>query len=249
MIYVCIPTHNEASTVGVLLWKTRNVLGEFDRDYRLVVHDDASTDETPDVLQRYRRSVPLTILRSEERIGYGASVERLLRHVKDDAPYPKRDCAVVLQADFTESPEDIVSLVKVLEGGADIVAGVAEEVDEEQKPTRMVRWAARKFLRGVMGGAPISDPLPGLRAYRIIVLKKAFRELEDGGPLIRSDGWAANVELLGKLAPHARRIAEVPTRVRYDLKARPSRFRPWRTFLGLAKLRGSIWSNVDVEAA
>ncbi len=249
MIYVCIPTHNEASTVGVLLWKTRNVLGEFDRDYRLVVYDDASTDETPEVLQRYRRSLPLTVLRSEERIGYGASVERLLRHVKDEAPYPKRDCAVVLQADFTESPDDIVSLVKVLEGGADIVAGVTEELDEERKPTRMVRWAARKFLRSLMGGAPVSDPLPGLRAYRIIVLKKALRELEDGEPLLRSDGWAANVELLGKLAPHARRIAEVPTRVRYDLKARPSRFRPWRTFLGLARLRGSIWSDVDAEAA
>lgn len=249
MIYVCIPTHNEASTVGVLLWKTRNVLGEFDRDYRLVVHDDASTDETPEVLQRYRRSLPLTVLRSEERIGYGASVERLLRHVKDEAPYPKRDCAVVLQADFTESPDDIVSLVKVLEGGADIVAGVTEELEEERKPTRMVRWAARKFLRSLMGGAPVSDPLPGLRAYRIIVLKKALRELEDGEPLLRSDGWAANVELLGKLAPHARRIAEVPTRVRYDLKARPSRFRPWRTFLGLARLRGSIWSDVDAEAA
>ncbi|NIQ52029.1 MAG: glycosyltransferase, partial [Gemmatimonadetes bacterium] len=54
MIYVCIPTHNEASTIGVLLWKTRNVLGEFGRDYRLVVHDDASTDETAEVLQRYR---------------------------------------------------------------------------------------------------------------------------------------------------------------------------------------------------
>lgn len=249
MIYVCIPTHNEASTVGVLLWKTRNVLGEFDRDYRLVVHDDASTDETPEVLQRYRRSLPLTVLRSEERIGYGASVERLLRHVKDEAPYPKRDCAVVLQADFTESPDDIVSLVKVLEGGADIVAGVTEELEEERKPTRMVRWAARKFLRSLMGGAPVSDPLPGLRAYRIIVLKKALRELEDGEPLLRSDGWAANVELLGKLAPHARRIAEVPTQVRYDLKARPSRFRPWRTFLGLARLRGSIWSDVDAEAA
>lgn len=250
MIYVCIPTHNEASTVGVLLWKTRNVLGEFDRDYRLVVFDDASTDETPEVLQRYRRSLPLTILRSEERIGYGASVERLLRHVKDEAPYPKRDCAVVLQADFTESPDDIVSLVKVLEGGADIVAGVREEeVAAEEKPIRMVRWAARRFLRGLMRGAPVSDPLPGLRAYRIIVLKKAFREMEESDRLVHSDGWAANVELLGRLAPHARRIAEVPMNVRYDLQARPSRFRPWRTFLGLARLRGSIWTDVDPEAA
>lgn len=249
MIYVCIPTHNEASTIGVLLWKTRNVLGEFDRDYRLVVYDDASTDETAEVLQRYRRSLPLTILRSEQRIGYGRSVERLLRHARDEAPYPKRDCAVVMQADFTENPEDIVSLVKVLEGGADIVAGAPEEVEHEERPVRLVRWAANKFLRGLIAGAPVSDPLAGLRAYRVIVVKKAMRELEEGEHLIHSDGWAANVELLARLAPHARRIAEAPLHIRYDLQARPSRFRPWKTFFGLAKLRGSVWSGLDAEVA
>lgn len=249
MIYVCVPTHNEASTIGVLLWKTRNVLGAFDRDYRLVVHDDASTDETPEVLQRYRRSLPLTILRSEERIGYGRSVERLLRHVRDESAYPKRDCAVVIQADFTESPDDIVSLVKVLEGGADIVAGIPEERRDESQGIRMVRWAARRFLRRLMGGSPVSDPFAGLRAYRLIVIKKALRDIAEGEALIDSDGWAANVELLGRLVPHARRIAEAPLHLRYDLHARPSRFRPWKTFLELAKLPASIWSGPGTEAA
>jgi glycosyltransferase involved in cell wall biosynthesis len=249
VIYVCVPTHNEASTIGVLLWKTRNVLGEFDRDYRLVVFDDGSTDETPQVLQRYRRSLPLTILRSDERIGYGRSVERLLRYVRDEAPYPKRDCAVVIQADFSESPEDIVSLVKVLEGGADIVAGAPEEVPEEERGVRMVRWATRTFLRGRMGGAPVSDPLGGFRAYRVIVLKKALRDLDQDDELVRSDGWAANVELLARLAPHARRIAEAPLHLRQDLQVRPSRFNPWKTFFGLARLPSSLWSDPGPEAA
>ena len=65
-------------------------MGGFGRDYRLVVHDDASDDDTAEVLQRYRRSLPLTVLRSEERIGYGRSVEKLLRHVLEEAPYPAR---------------------------------------------------------------------------------------------------------------------------------------------------------------
>ena len=240
MIYVCIPTHNEASTIGVLLWKARNVLGEFGRDYRLVVHDDASTDDTHEVLRRYRRSLPLTILRSDERIGYGRSVEKLLRHVLEEAPYPKRDCAVVMQGDFTESPESVVSLVKVLEGGADIVAGAGEV--PEAKGVRLARWAARTFLGRLVRGAPVSDPLGGLRAYRMIVLKKAFRDRPTDQPLIRSDGWAANVELLGRLAPHARRIGEAPLELRYDLQTRPSRFRPLKTLLSLARLPRTIWS-------
>jgi len=250
VIYVCVPTHNEASTIGVLLWKTRNVLGEFARDYRLVVHDDASDDDTANVLQRYRRSLPLTILRSEERIGYGRSVELLLRHVRDEATYPKRDCAVVMQGDFTESPDDVVTLVKTLEGGVDIVAGVVSSEGGHQGRGRILaRWAATTFLRRAIAGAPVSDPLAGLRAYRVIVLKKALRDRAESDPLIRSDGWAANVELLGRLAPHARRIAEVPLRLRYDLQTRPSRFSPWKTLVGLARLPGSMWSEPGAEAA
>ena len=251
MIYVCIPAHNEASTVGVLLWKVRRVLGEFDRDYRIVVHDDASTDDTRTVLDRYRRAVPLTVLESDERLGYSASVEKLLRHVVEEAPYPKRDCAVVLQGDFTEDPEDIVGLVRVLEGGADIVAGAMEQGERTlPRRVRLVRTLSRALLRGVVARAPVSDPLSGLRAYRVIVLKKALRDRPVEERLIESEGWASNVELLGQLAPHARRIAEAPLGLRYDLQQRESRFRPWKTFLGLARLRGdALWSSLGTEAA
>jgi glycosyltransferase involved in cell wall biosynthesis len=252
VIYVCIPAHEEARTVGVLLWKVRRVLGDFGRDYRIVVLDDASTDGTADVLARYRRALPLTILRSDERLGYGRSVERLLRWVVDEAPYPKRDCAVVLQGDFTESPEDVVGLVKILEGGADIVAGQISREGERAAP-RSVRWArrlARVALGGVLRSAPVSDPLSGLRAYRVIVLKKAIRELPEGAPLIRSDGWAANLELLRALAPHARRMGESPREVRHDRRARPSRFHTLSTVLSLARIRGGTWwQGLDTEPA
>lgn len=249
MIYVCMPTHNEAATVGVLMWKIRKVLGELDRPFAIVVHDDASSDDTPQVLARYKRVLPLTILRSEKRLGYGRSVEALLRHVQAEAPYPKRDCAVVMQADFTEDPKDLVPLVKLIEGGADIVAGCAAGAEgEPPKGTKMVRWATEKLLKRVVGAAPVSDPLGGLRAYRVIVLKKALRERVE--PLITTDGWAANVELLGRLAPHARRIAEAPLALRYDLQVRPSRFRPVLTLWSLARLRASLWATPpSVEAA
>lgn len=250
MIYICIPAHDEATTIGVLLWKTRKVLGEFGRDYRVVVHDDASTDGTLDVLERYRRALPLTVLRTETRLGYGRSVEILLRHVADESTYPKRDAVVVLQGDFTESPQDVVTLVKVLEGGADIVAGcVAANGAAGPRGVKVARWVAGLVLRSVVRRAPVSDPLSGMRAYRVIVLKKVLREQPAERPLIRTDGWAANVELLGLLAPHARRIAETPLALRYDLQARPSRFRPVKTLMSLARLPGSVWSQSATEVA
>jgi glycosyltransferase involved in cell wall biosynthesis len=242
VIYVCIPAHDEARTVGVLLWKIRKVLGEFGRPYRVVVHDDASTDDTADVLTRYRRSLPLTVLRSDERLGYAGSVEKLLRHVVAEATYPKRDCAVVLQGDFTENPEDIVNLVKVLEGGADIVAGCTDDLPPSvPRAVKLVRLLSRFALGRALKRSPVSDPLSGLRAYRVIVLKKALRDLPASERLVGSDGWAANLELLGTLAPHARRIGEAPRGVRYDLQVRPSRLQAWSTLMSLRRLRRASW--------
>jgi cellulose synthase/poly-beta-1,6-N-acetylglucosamine synthase-like glycosyltransferase len=47
VIYFCIPAHNEEQTVGVVLWKIRQVMLDFPRDYQILVADDASTDSTP----------------------------------------------------------------------------------------------------------------------------------------------------------------------------------------------------------
>lgn len=246
MIYVCIPAHDEERTLGVLLWKIRQVMAEFGRDYQVLVLDDASGDRTADLLERYRRVVPVTVLREESRRGYRHAVQRLLREAARRSPYPKRDVAVLLQADFTERPEDIVSLVKVIEGGADIVAGV---IGENGHPApRKVRWL-RRVAPIVLGEAyrkaPVSDPLCGFRAYRVIVLKKAFRE--DGEDLLDREGWAADLELLRVVAPHARRIEEAPLERRYDIRTRSSRLRPAPTLRELLKSRRLTWESTTPE--
>ena len=50
MLYICIPSHNEAPTIGVLLWRIRKVFQEYSREYEIIVYDDASSDETAAVL-------------------------------------------------------------------------------------------------------------------------------------------------------------------------------------------------------
>ncbi len=249
MIYISIPVHNEENTIGVLLWKIRNIMGEFGRDYELLVHDDASTDRTAEVLKRYRRSLPLRIFTSQGRLGYAASLERLLREAVKKAPYPKRDAVVTLQGDFTENPEDLVPLVKTLEGGADVVAGVLDGPAEGTPfPVRFTRWAAPKVLGSSLQDCPVSDPLSGYRIYRVIVLKKALRDLGET-PLIRHPGWAANVELLALAARHARRVEEISLGHRYDIRARKTRFRSLATLRELARVRKEIDWTLEEGAA
>ena len=55
MLYICIPTFDEAPTVGVLLWKIRKVFEEFSREYEILVYNDASTDATAETLEAYTK--------------------------------------------------------------------------------------------------------------------------------------------------------------------------------------------------
>lgn len=233
MIYICIPAFNEADTVGVLLWKIRQVMSDFPRDYELLVVDDGSSDQTQDVLSPYARVLPLTVLRHPERRGYAASVEHLIREAVKRSTHPRRDALVVLQADFSESPEDIPGLVKRIEGGADVVEGAV--LQEGRDAPRWMRWSRRGLpwvLRKASLPEGIRDPLSGFRAYRVSVLKKALAA-RNGDPLLSRDGWAANVELLMAVAPHSRRTEATEVSRRYHRRQRESRFRPWSTLVDL----------------
>jgi len=249
VIYITIPAHNEESTIGVLLWKIRNVMGEFGRDYEILVLDDASTDGTSEVLRRYRRSLPLRVFSSEARLGYSGALERLIREAIDRAPYPKRDAIVTIQGDFTEHPENLVSLVKTLEGGADVVAGSLNEVEGGAPwPFRVARWVAPRLLKKSLEACPVSDPFSGFRIYRVIVLKKALRDLGEA-PLIRMRGWAGNVELLDLAVHHARRVEEISLGLRYDIRTRRSRFRTIPTLRELNRIRGKVDWTPEKEVA
>jgi glycosyltransferase involved in cell wall biosynthesis len=229
LIYICIPSYNEAATVGVLLWKIRQVMSDFPRDYHLLVLDDASTDGTAEVLDPYARVLPLTVLRNPERRGYGASVERLIREAASRSSHPKRDVAVLLQADFTEAPEDIPALIKRIEGGADVVS--AQFVVGASEAPRLYRWTRSGvawLLRRSSFPEAVHDPLTGYRAYRVAVLKRALSE-RNGSPLLSREGWAANAELLLAVAPHARRTEVTDVSLRNDLRQRETRFQPWDT--------------------
>src|SRR5882724_6813760 len=236
MIYVCVPVRNEASTVGLVLWKVRQVFTAFQREYQIIACDDASTDGTTDVLISYARVLPLTVIKHQTRQGYARSLEELLRLALQRTDRPKRDCAITLHADFVHAPETMEEMVKRLESGADLV--VAEEARALGRRSWGERWV-RRFAPRLLPVAGVRDSVSGFTALRLIVLRQATR----GGtaaPLLTTDGWCASAELLARLAPHARRIETVPTSARYDLQQRPSRVRPWHQLLAAWRGRSVI---------
>jgi hypothetical protein len=261
MIYIGIPAHNEAQTIGVLLWRIRKVFLQFPREYELIVYDDASTDETADVLRPYSEVLPLTVIRGERRLGNAGALDVICRTAAQRTRYARRDALVTMQGDFTDQPEHLPDLIRRFEGGADLVvveqvapgtaatpaAGAppgaaattptATPATSAPLPTavrrlrRAVPWLVRAFVK-VPG---VGDPFSAFRLYRISFLRDAMKALGQDTPLVTQDGWAANAELLLRTAPLARRVETVSLAPRYDLRQRESRVRPFADALRLYK--------------
>ncbi|MEO7086664.1 MAG: glycosyltransferase family 2 protein [Gemmatimonadaceae bacterium] len=234
MLYICIPSYNEAQTVGVLLWRIRKVFQEYSREYEILVHNDGSTDATSETLAPYREVLPLTVLGGKEHVGYARALDALCRAVSARTKYPRRDAMITLQADFTDQPEHLPELIKRFEGGADLVVAERTLPETTPKSVRRLRWLAGWTLR-LSGSVPgVTDPFGALRLYRISLIRDLLKESGDA-PIVKSEGWSANLELLRRALPLARRMETVSLDPRYDVRERETRIKPWTDGLEIFK--------------
>jgi glycosyltransferase involved in cell wall biosynthesis len=225
VLYICIPTYNEAPTIGVLLWRIRTVFQEYSREYEIVVYDDGSTDATAETLAPYAKVMPLTVIGGEAHRGYAAAVDALVRAVAARTKYPRRDAMILMQGDFTDQPEQIPELVKRFEGGADVVVGERPALlPSAPKPVQQLRRAVPWLLRPFVGVSGVADLTSSYRLVRIQVLRDLLKAMGDA-PVVTRTGWAANAELLLRVVPLARRVEAVTLPPRHDVRPRASRVR------------------------
>ena len=214
MIYVCVSSHNDDQTVGLLLWKVRKVFAAFPREFQLLVANDGSTDSTAEVLKSYQDVLPMTVFEHDTHRGYPATIENLLRQAVRLTDRPKRDCVVILNGDFSISPSVLPDLLKGLESGADVVVGEAPAAPSWAE--RMVQRASPWLLGPGVRLPGVRDLLSGTCAIRLVTVKRCLDNRKQ--QLLDSSGITARAELVARAASHARQVSTValpPQTVRY----------------------------------
>jgi dolichyl-phosphate beta-glucosyltransferase len=135
MISVVIPAHNEAGEIDKLLQEFSSFRG-----LELVIAEDASTDGTPEIVQKFasrHRNVMLT--RSSTLTGKGGAIKRGLAAATGDV-------LGFIDADRSIHPDDFMRVVDAINCGADLAIG------SRKLPTSVI-LQPQPLLRRILGSA------------------------------------------------------------------------------------------------
>lgn len=119
MILVLLPAYNEEASLPPLMAKLETTLGEIGEEYKIVVCNDGSKDNTQTVLEKYKQTLPFEIIEHKINRGLGESSRDLFERAAEITR--SGDVIVRLDCDDTHEPEFIPRIIQKVRNGYDVV--------------------------------------------------------------------------------------------------------------------------------
>jgi len=241
MIWILLPAYNEETDLPNLLVKIKEVLG--DKEYRLVVVNDGSTDSTGKILEGSKGDLNLVVLEHPINRGLGETerdgFEYIAWHAQRD------DYLVRVEGDDTHEPKYLFSMIEKLNQGYDVVNTSRFQPGGGQLGVNNYRAfisrMANVFMRMVFGVKGVRDYSCGFRAYRMAVIQDALAIFGNSLIQMRGLGFTSTLEIIVKLNMMGCRFAEVPFVLRYDQKQGGSKMIGSVTMLGYFTMGLLYW--------
>ncbi|MBM4148485.1 MAG: glycosyltransferase family 2 protein [Lentisphaerae bacterium] len=193
-ICVIIPAYRESGRIGRVVRSVRSCCPD------VVVVDDGSDDATGSEA----REAGATVLRQEPNMGKGAALERGVEH----ATGAGFECVITMDGDGQHAPEDIYGFVAAYREGRKPVLIGNRMANPDGMP--FVRRMTNRYMSWLLSrrmGVRVPDTQCGYRLYRCDVVR---------GLLGGSERFAAESEVLLRLASRGVEIGSVPIRVIYS---------------------------------
>ena len=114
---IIIPAHNEENHINRVVTELRNELLKERIDFEIVIVDDNSRDRTAEASDAFARKFKDTkVIHRIGNNGFG-------RAIRDGLASMKGDCVILVMADCSDDPKDVVRIFRKLEEGYDVVYG------------------------------------------------------------------------------------------------------------------------------
>jgi glycosyltransferase involved in cell wall biosynthesis len=165
-----IPAYNEQENIPTLLQRVSAALWQLNKPFEVLIIDDGSTDQTPQLLAEGMREYPwLRVLRMVKNSGQSAAFEAGFAAAKGEV-------IATIDADLQNDPEEIPRLVPMLdEQQVEMISGWRKE----RQDTGFRRWQSRQAnkIRNWITEETINDSASSLKIYRAHAIKgiKLFR--------------------------------------------------------------------------
>ncbi len=165
---VVVPAHNEAGSMAETLTATIDGLDAAGIEHEILVIDDASVDGTPAIVEAIAADHPqVRCLRSHYPRGFGFAVRSGLERFSGDA-------VVVMMADGSDDPADLVRYHQLLESGYDCVFGSRfmpeSRVYDYPRVKLVLNRLANWFIR-ILFRHGFNDTTNAFKAYRREVIE------------------------------------------------------------------------------
>jgi glycosyltransferase involved in cell wall biosynthesis len=157
VLSIVIPIFNEAA--GLSTWLDALVPYCSAKNWKLILVNDGSTDNTPEILKEYEKNPGVKILLHKLNRGYGGALKTGL--LEADTPY-----AITMDADGQHALSDIDLLLQfAIEKDADMVVGKRNNNGRSGMYRNIGKWIIRRFA-GLLMPIHISDLNSGFKFYR-----------------------------------------------------------------------------------
>jgi len=242
MVFILLPIYNEERNLPTLLEKLNKEMQRRGFSYCVIAYNDGSNDSSLEILNKYKNSMPVTLIGEGKNRGLGVALDCLLKKTLGSS-LSKEDIAVVLDSDDTHNPEHIYLMANKLRDGFDVVIASRYIPGSSIVGVSWLRQffsiVASLLMRALFPIKGVKDYTCGYRGYTINCLRKAYEKF--GDHLIEEESFACMAELLIKLRSINIIAVEVPIILRYDQKCGKSKMNIFktirRTLLMLHRLR------------
>jgi polyisoprenyl-phosphate glycosyltransferase len=121
---VVVPVFNEQENIPELVVRLNTVLAAITRDYEIIFVDDASVDQTPELLAEASKTNPqIRVIRFSRNFGHQNAVTAGIDHASGQA-------VVILDGDLQDPPELIPQFVEKWREGHEVVYGIRKKRKE-----------------------------------------------------------------------------------------------------------------------
>jgi len=163
-VSVIVPAFNEAASLTELIVRIDAVLRQLACPYEILVIDDGSTDNTPEVLHDLAAQYScLHVVRFRRNYGKAAALSAAFTRAQGDM-------LITIDADLQDSPEEIPAILDHLHSGYDVICGWKK--NRQDRWTRVLGSRLFNIVTAWMTGLRLHDINCGLKGYRRQVVQE-----------------------------------------------------------------------------